>query len=113
MSMLKHTAIPVALALCCSCTAPTEPVLTRVMSIHVASAMVPCVSTVRTSCLQTRTSTTEAWEPFYGDIEGFRFEPGFEYALEVAVYRLPRTVNGTAERYELRRIVTRVEEPAA
>lgn len=36
-------------------------------------------------CLQVRRRPDELWELFYGEIEGFSFEPGFTYQLRVDV----------------------------
>ena len=40
-------------------------------------------------CMLTKTSPMQRdWEFFYDEIQGFDCQPGFEYALEVAVYEV-------------------------
>ena len=51
--------------------------------IYVAAQRVPCMSVVPMECLQTRESADQPWELFYGDIEGFDFQPGTEYRLRI------------------------------
>lgn len=51
--------------------------------IFVAAQRVPCMSVVPMECLQTRESADQPWELFYGDIEGFDFQPGTEYRLRI------------------------------
>jgi hypothetical protein len=39
--------------------------------------------------LRVRTSKTEEWSLFYRTIEGFTFEPGFSYELELEAVATP------------------------
>ena len=112
--MIRFRGLLFAVALVVSCGSPTQPVLTRVEHLEVASSLAPCVGVAQTTCMQTRTHSAEPWTLFYDDIVGFTFEPGFEYELEVAVYRLHRTAaDGFAERYELQRVISKVSDPPA
>ena len=51
--------------------------------IYVAAQRVPCMGVGPMECLQTRESADQPWELFYGDIEGFDFQPGTEYRLRI------------------------------
>lgn len=60
--------------------APTEGVE---KTIYVASETMPCVGVAPQDCLQIRESPDAEWQLFYDQIEGFTFDPGFEYELRV------------------------------
>lgn len=49
----------------------------------VASEKVKCVGVGQTECLVVRYGDSASWELFAGEIEGFRFEPGYECILKV------------------------------
>jgi hypothetical protein len=51
----------------------------------VNSALVDCVGVGPMKCMQVRRSAQQPWELFYTGIEGFTFEPGYQYRLKVLV----------------------------
>ncbi|WP_392588886.1 DUF4377 domain-containing protein [Serratia ureilytica] len=51
----------------------------------VNSALVDCVGVGPMKCMQVRRSAQQPWELFYTGIEGFTFEPGYQYRLKVRV----------------------------
>ncbi len=57
----------------------------RETTLFVAPQRVPCVGLVPQSCLSVREPSQPTWELFYDSIEGFTFEPGFEYELRVRI----------------------------
>jgi len=48
--------------------------------VQVAGHRAPCAGGL---CLQVRSQPGAAWEPYYGDIEGFEWQPGVEAVLRV------------------------------
>lgn len=54
----------------------------------VNSYRTPCVGVAPMECLQIRRGTTEAWELFYSEIEGFDYEPGYLYRIRVREEKL-------------------------
>jgi hypothetical protein len=65
----------------CGITEPSE----RIAEMDIASARVPCVSFYPRECLRVREHPDTTWTNFYDEIEGFAFEPGFEYTIRVAI----------------------------
>jgi hypothetical protein len=51
----------------------------------VNSALVNCTGVAPMKCMQVRHSAQEPWGLFYTGIEGFTFEPGYNYRLKVQV----------------------------
>ena len=59
---------------------PRETVLT----LDVASARVPCQGAFPQECFIIRQLPDTNWTGFYDSIDGFDYEPGFEYTIRVA-----------------------------
>lgn len=55
----------------------------KVFDIYVADKKVPCTGVAPMECLQVRTDPNQPWELQYWGIEGFDYEPGFTYQLQV------------------------------
>lgn len=51
--------------------------------MFVASKTVDCYGVEKRKCLLTKPSWGTKWDLFYANIEGFNYEPGYEYHLEV------------------------------
>ena len=77
----------------------------------VNSVKVPCTAGVMpTECLQVQKgeSMTGEWTYFYSDIEGFVWEPGNLYRIEVEETRLPPDqvpADASSVRYRLVRVI--------
>ena len=83
-------------------TAVRDP---NVHILEVDNRQVECVGEAERTCLQVRKDGGD-WELFYDTIEGFTFEPGHRYKLEVKI----EPVAGSAPRYKL---VKQLEKKAA
>ncbi len=59
-------------------------------NLWVNSAKVDCVGVGPMQCLQVKFNETENWSNFYDAIEGFDYQPGFVYELEVQVDTLDK-----------------------
>jgi hypothetical protein len=66
---------------CGDLVAPVE----RVVVMDVAPQRVSCQGVAPQECLRVREHPDTAWALFYQSIDGFEFEPGFDYTLRVAV----------------------------
>jgi hypothetical protein len=82
---------------CHSATGPVEQTLT----LHVAAALAPCTAVGPRECMQVRARPDLPWELFYDTIDGFTYEPGYQYELRVArrtIPNPPQDVTGLAWR---------------
>lgn len=71
-----------------ACVAPAEDPEERaadveIVTLFVGPERVPCVGVAPQECLQVRYSPEEDYQLFYSTIQGFEFEPGFNYELLV------------------------------
>lgn len=53
------------------------------VELIVASELRDCVGNVPQMCMLVKEAPEEEWSYFYDHIEGFEFEPGFEYHLKI------------------------------
>jgi heat shock protein HslJ len=80
----------------------------------VDGARVNCVGVGPMKCLQIKRTEDGSWENFYDTIEGFDYEPGYLYTLEVAINSLPKE-NLPADKsmltYRLVNVVSKKPDP--
>ncbi len=64
---------------------PLEEVeeLEDIFTLFIASELVDCVGVAPQKCMQVKQSLDAPWELMYSQIEGFEYQPGYEYKLEV------------------------------
>lgn len=79
-----------------------------VQTIEVAPTKVVCVALTTQECLQVRVLGSTQWEYFYGEIEGFVYEPGFTYVIivERSTVKDPPQ-NGSGYRFRLVELVSK------
>lgn len=78
----------------------------RDTTLFVAPQRVPCVGVGPQSCLRVREPSQAEWGLFYDSIEGFAFEPGFEYELRVRISRVKNPpADASSLAYRLIRLV--------
>lgn len=82
------------------------------LELHVDREKVACVTLIETECLRIRERESDSWQIFYGEIEGFTWEPGYEYRLRVvrAVISNP-PADGSSFRYVLVQTLSRTAPP--
>ena len=71
-----------ALAVIPGCSDPSGPDA-RTMTLDIASQRLPCMGVFASECFQVRIRPDSQWTIFHASIEGFVFEPGYEYTLLV------------------------------
>ena len=85
----------------------------KTTTFWVNSAKVDCAGVSQMQCLQIKRSKEGNWENFYQKIEGFTFEPGFIYTIEVTVDSLPTKdihADASALKYNLVKIHTKEQD---
>lgn len=104
-----------ALALAVGLGPAALPARAELRMIEVDSRQVDCVGVAPAKCLRVRDASDQPWRLFHGAIEGFAFEPGYRYRLqveEIAVADPP--ADGSSLRTVLREMVRKVAvEPPA
>ncbi|WP_175910382.1 DUF4377 domain-containing protein [Burkholderia metallica] len=77
-------------------------------TVYVAPQSARCTGVAPMECLQVRSSPNEPWSLWYAGIEGFAYQPGYLYTLEVDEYRVAQPpADGSSIRWVLKRVVER------
>ena len=77
-------------------------------TVYVAPQAARCTGVAPMDCLQVRSSPAEPWTLWYAGIEGFAYQPGYHYVLEVDEYRVAQPpADGSSIRWVLKRVVER------
>ena len=105
--ILLLVAIPLFLISCNSNTEKTEKLI-------IASEQGDCVGVVPMKCLLVKKEGKSEWEFFYNDIEGFNYEPGYEYVLEIKTEKIENPVaDGSSLKYILVKEVSKTQKISA
>ncbi|MCX8523226.1 DUF4377 domain-containing protein [Chryseobacterium formosus] len=68
----------------------------------IASQTVDCTGVAPMKCLQVKEKASDSWGNFYSNIEGFTYEPGFEYVLKVKTEKIENPpMDGSSIKYTL------------
>lgn len=100
---------PLAVAACAS-TRVGQP---ERLTIDIAPTTVPCQGEGIRTCMVVRTGRDTTWTYFYDPIEGFQYEAGFRYRLEVERHVVERPpADASRFRYRLVRVIAKRADPA-
>lgn len=84
------------------------PEFTGRKSLLVNDHQVDCEGLYPTKCLLIKDHPDEEWRYHYGGIEGFDYDPGFIYLLEVNIVNVPDPLQDQASfYYELVKVVSK------
>lgn len=83
--------------------------------LWINSAHVDCTGSGQQKCLQIQRGTKlgDEWENFYGYVEGFEYQPGFIYQIEVNKTELPKDqvpADGGSIKYELVKVISKTPD---
>ncbi|WP_323949777.1 DUF4377 domain-containing protein [Aeromonas caviae] len=77
-------------------------------TLYIQDKLADCVGVAPMKCMQVRSQPGESWSLFYQQIEGFTFEPGFRYQLDVSKEQLADVpADAPSLRYQLIKIVSK------
>ncbi len=88
------------LALGLGCAGPSEPVRSDLV-MDVASEQVDCHGFIARKCLRVSIGPEGPWVLFYDQIDGFVFEPGYDYTLRVERTKIRPMQDGSAFAWRL------------
>ncbi|MBL0627960.1 DUF4377 domain-containing protein [Aeromonas jandaei] len=78
-------------------------------TLYINSQLVDCVGVGPMQCMQVRSDEQQPWTLFYQNIEGFQFEPGYQYQLTVSKEQLTNVpADAPSLRYQLIKVVSKV-----
>jgi hypothetical protein len=87
----------------------TEPSAEEQFVLYVAPHTVECTGMVVQQCMLTRQSPTAEWTYFYGGIDGFTYEPGFDWTLLVRTRTIENPpADGSSIEYRLLGVLDKI-----
>lgn len=76
--------------------------------LYVDSQKVSCYTWVETECLRVRENSSESWQNFSNEIEGFAWEAGYLYRIRVERTTIANPpADGSSARYRLLQILSK------
>ena len=94
--------------LLCQCTSTSN--ITRYI---VASTCVDCMGVVPQKCMMVKKGDAQNWELFYSKIDGFKYEPGYEYVLDVKEEKIENPpADGSSIKFTLIKQVSKIAKTA-
>lgn len=78
-------------------------------TLYIADHLVDCIGVAPQKCMLVRESPDEPWGNFYGRIEGFEYQEGFNYEVRVEVFRIDNPpADASSIRYVLKEVVSKL-----
>lgn len=109
LSFLKLLLISLFPFILSNCTASPSGGNSTEKTLFVGSETKDCTGVAPMKCLQVREKSTDIWGNFYSNIEGFTYEPGFEYELTVRTEKVENVpADGASVRYILVREINKI-----
>jgi hypothetical protein len=87
-TLLKGTIPAFALLTIMQCTASANLGNGNEKTFIVGPETADCTGVAPMKCLQVKEKQSESWTNFYSNIEGFTYEPGYEYILKVKTEKI-------------------------
>lgn len=79
-------------------------------TFYVDSTLADCVGVAPMKCMKVKQDPNANWEYFYGVIQGFDYQPGYQYTLKVKQFNVANPpADGSSIRYELVEIVNKTQ----
>lgn len=93
------------------CTATTNPSGSEEKTLIIGPKTADCTGVVPMKCLQVKENVNGNWTNLYTNIEGFTYEPGYEYVLKVKEEKIKNPpADGSSIQYSLIREISRTKK---
>lgn len=78
----------------------------QTVTLQIKESKVPCTGVAPMECLHVKEDDAKDWSLFYSDIEGFNYEEGYKYTLEVIKSKRDNTpADASSFTYKLKRVI--------
>ncbi len=104
MNKIKYIILTLFLAGCVSAGTKESEVF------YINDQLVDCVGVAPMKCMQVKSSPTGSWQFFYGHIDGFDYEEGYEYTISVLKTNISQPpADGSSVKYSLIKIINKTK----
>jgi hypothetical protein len=112
-TILKGAVPALALFAMTQCTTTAGASAADEKTFIVGPQTADCTGVAPMKCLQVKEKTSESWTNFYSNIEGFTYEPGYEYVLKVKTEKIANPpADGSSVKYTLVKQVSKTKKEA-
>ena len=113
-TILKGAAPALALFAMTQCTTTAGVSTGDEKTFIVGPQTADCTGVAPMKCLQVKEKASENWTNFYTNIEGFTYEPGYEYVLKVKTEKIANPpADASSIKYTLIKQVSKTKKEAA
>lgn len=108
---LTRTFLLLGFFLIIQCTASANTSAENEKTFIVNSQTVDCTGVAPMKCLKIKEKENDNWSNFYSNIEGFTYEPGFEYVLKVKTEKIENPpADGSSIKYTLIKQISKTKK---
>ncbi len=94
-----------------NCTASANTSNGNEKTFIVGPQTADCTGVAPMKCLQVKENSSENWTNFYSNIEGFTYEPGYEYVLKVKIEKIANPpADGSSIKYTLVKEISKTKK---
>ncbi|ELZ5939308.1 DUF4377 domain-containing protein [Providencia vermicola] len=80
-------------------------------TFYIDSTLADCVGVAPMKCMKIKQNQQADWELFYGTIQGFDYQPGYQYTLKVNQFDVANPpADAPSLRYELVEIINKTKK---
>lgn len=113
-TILKGAAPALALFAMTQCTTTAAASSADEKTFIVGPQTADCTGVAPMKCLQVKEKASENWTNFYTNIDGFTYEPGYEYVLKVKTEKIANPpADGSSIKYTLVKQVSKTKKEVA
>lgn len=110
-TIVKGTFSALAIFAITQCTASTNASGGDEKTFIVGPQTADCTGVAPMKCLQVKETQSGSWTNFYTNIEGFTYEPGYEYVLKVKTEKIENPpMDGSSIKYTLVKQVSKTKK---
>jgi hypothetical protein len=93
------------------CTTTADASVENEKTFIVGPETADCTGVAPMKCLQVKETQSGNWTNFYSNIEGFTYEPGYEYVLKVKTEKIANPpMDGSSIKYTLIKQVSKTKK---
>lgn len=97
----------------CSQNARTDQAAENTRTLYIDSELADCVGVAPMKCMKIKEFPDAEWEFFYQSIDGFTYEPGYQYRVSVKTTNVPNPpADAPNIRYQLISVLSKDPVPA-
>lgn len=93
------------------CTSSANMSSANEKTLIVGPETADCTGVAPMKCLQVKENASDSWTNFYTNIEGFTYEPGYEYVLKVKTEKIENPpADGSSIKYTLVKQISKTKK---